>query len=335
MNTKIRIAVDAMGGENSPNKILKGIQLALKNDSNNFFLLYGNKEILKKNIQNFPSIKKSCEIIHTEDQILDDESPLKAIKRGKKSSMWSSIESQTENFSDITLSAGNTGALLIISRMILKTLEGIDKPALAGLWPNKNGMNIVLDLGANIECNEKNLIDFSNMGSALYKSIFKNDKPRVALLNIGLEEIKGKDFLKKAFNLLKENSNTDFKFDGYIEGNNIMSGDVDVIVTDGFTGNIALKTAEGTANFITNDLKESLTKASMLLSYSKLKKFKEKLDPRKYNGAIFLGLQGPVVKSHGAIDPLGFAYSIDMCNRIINGDLIKKIKSNLNNIDLT
>jgi len=186
MNTKIRIAVDAMGGENSPNKILKGIQLALKNDSNNFFLLYGNKEILKKNIQNFPSIKKSCEIIHTEDQILDDESPLKAIKRGKKSSMWSSIESQTENFSDITLSAGNTGALLIISRMILKTLEGIDKPALAGLWPNKNGMNIVLDLGANIECNEKNLIDFSNMGSALYKSIFKNDKPRVALLNIGL-----------------------------------------------------------------------------------------------------------------------------------------------------
>ena len=156
----------------------------------------------------------------------------------------------------------------------------------------------------------------------------------MALLNVGLEEIKGKDFLKKAFNLLKKNSNSDFKFNGYIEGNNIMSGDVDVIVTDGFTGNIALKTAEGTENFITNSLKESLNKVSTLLSYSKLKNFKKKLDPRKYNGAIFLGLQGPVVKSHGSIDALGFAYSIDMCNRIVNGNLIKKIKSNLNNIDL-
>ena len=251
--------------------------------------------------------------------------------------MWKCIQSQIEGESEISLSAGNTGVLLVISRMILKMMSEVAKPALAGLWPNQNGMNVVLDLGANIECNEENLIDFAELGSALYKSLF-NDKPKVSLLNIGSEEIKGTETLKKAFKRLNGLSDdNNFIFNGYIEGNEIMRGDSNVIITDGFTGNIALKTAEGTAKFITDNLKKSLTqnfvsKLSLIFSYFSLKKFKEKLDPRKYNGAIFLGLNGPVVKSHGGTDNLGFYYSIDLCYKIVKGNLMDQIKNNLNHL---
>ena len=238
-----------------------------------------------------------------------------------------------KNVSDISLSAGNTGALLVISRLILNSINGVSKPALAGLWPNNNNMNVVLDLGATIECDEKNLLDFACMGSALYKSLFPSDRPRVALLNIGLEENKGNDILKKTFSILKKNKLKNLEFCGYIEGNHIMDGNVDVIITDGFTGNIALKTAEGTANFITKNLKKALSKLSILLSYKSLKQFKKKLDPRRYNGAIFLGLQSPVVKSHGSTDAVGFAYSIDMCHKIVKSNLIEKIKSHLITVD--
>ena len=219
-------------------------------------------------------------------------------------------------------------------------MSEVSKPALAGLWPSKKGMSVVLDLGANIECNEKNLIDFSEMGAALFKSIFPEKKPYVSLLNIGSEEIKGTEILKKTFNELKRLSNdSNFIFNGYIEGNQIMNGESNVIVTDGFTGNIALKTAEGTAKFLTDSLKKSLTenifsKLSLIFSYFSLKKFKSKLDPRKYNGAIFLGLNGPVVKSHGGIDSVGFYYSIDLCYRIIKGNLMHQIKNNLSHLDV-
>jgi len=333
MSNKVKIAIDAMGGEGSPKKILDGIEISLKSNKDNFFYLYGNENILKKEILKRKNLSKFCEIINCNDVILDDESPLSAAKKSKETSMWKAIDSLKKNKSDISLSAGNTGALLVISRLLLNTIEGINKPALAALWPNQKNMNVVLDLGANIECNDKNLVDFSCMGSALFKSLFKNDTPRVALLNVGLEENKGSDTLKKTFNILKENSVKDFEFVGYIEGNHIMDGNIDVIVTDGFTGNIALKTAEGTANFITKNLKKSLSKISMLLSYTSLKKFKDKLDPRKYNGAIFLGLQSPVVKSHGSTDSIGFAHSINVCNKIVKGNLIEKIKSNLITVD--
>jgi len=333
MPQKIKIAVDAMGGENSPNKILEGIKLAIQKNQELSFFLYGQKNIIDKEISKNKSIIKNCEIIDTKDVVLDNESPLSAAKRGKESSMWKSIESQINNKCDISISAGNTGALLIISKLILKTISGINKPALAGLWPNNKNMNVVLDLGANIECNEKNLLDFSSMGAALFKSLFYNDNPKIALLNIGQEENKGNDVLKKTYTILKKKNLKNFEFCGYIEGNHIMDGNVDVIITDGFTGNVALKTAEGTANFITKNLKSSLNKFSILLSYGALKKFKEKLDPRKYNGAIFLGLQGPVVKSHGATDSVGFAYSIEMCHKIVKANLIEKIKSHLIDID--
>ena len=218
-------------------------------------------------------------------------------------------------------------------------MSELSKPALAGLWPNKSGMNVVLDLGANIDCDDKNLVEFAELGSALYKSLYPHDKPLVSLLNVGSEEIKGTEILKKAYkelnNLSDENN---FIFKGYIEGNKIMDGNTNVIVTDGFTGNIALKTAEGTAKFITDNLKKSLTKniltkISLIFSYFALKKFKSRLDPRKYNGAIFLGLNGPVVKSHGGTDAVGFYHSINLCYKIVKGNLLEQIRNNLNHLN--
>ena len=333
MNDKVKIAVDAMSGENSPKKIIDGIEYYLKKNKDIFFYLYGNEKVLNEYILQTKLVKHYSEIINTKEVILDDESPLAAAKRGKESSMWKTIESLKEKKAQVSLSAGNTGALLVISRLLLNTINGISKPALAALWPNQKNMNVVLDLGANIECNEKNLSDFASMGSALFKSLFSNQKPSIALLNVGLEEIKGNEVLKKTYSILKNNKIKNFVFAGYIEGNHIMDGNVDVIITDGFTGNIALKTAEGTANFITKNLKDSLNKFSMFLSYYSLKKFKDKLDPRKYNGAIFLGLENPVVKSHGSTDAIGFAHSIDVCTKIVKANLIEKIKSNLITVD--
>jgi len=336
MNNKIIIAVDAMGGDNSPKKIVDGIELSLKESKENFFKLYGNKDQLNFLVNKNPKINNYCEIIHSENNIKDEESPLTAAKKSKSTSMWQSIESQKNGKSQITLSAGNTGALFILSRLILKMIDGVDKPALAGLWPNEIGMNVVLDLGANIECNDKNLIDFSYMGAALHKALYPEVDPKIALLNIGLEEIKGNEVIKKTYQHLKATNKNDFKFCGYIEGNHIMDGNVNVIVTDGFTGNIALKTAEGTVSFITKNLKKNLSKnflnkISLLLSYNAIKKFRNELDPRKYNGAILLGLNGPVVKSHGSTDARGLAYSINLCNKIVKGNLIEKIKKNLSN----
>ena len=299
------------------------------NKKNNFFYLYGDSDKLNKEITKYKINKEFYEIINTNKIISDEESPLNAAKKGEGTSMWNAIDSQKKNISDISLSAGNTGALLVISRLLLDTLEKIERPALAGLWPNSNNMSVVLDLGANIECNAKNLIDFCSMGSALHKALFKSAKPKIALLNVGLEENKGNEVVKKTFSKLKELNFDGFDFCGHIEGSHIMDGDVDVIVTDGFTGNIALKTAEGTANFITKNLGKSLNKLSMAFSYSSLKKFKDKLDPRKYNGAILLGLQSPVVKSHGSTDALGFSFSIDLCHKIVKANIINKIKNNL------
>ena len=343
MTKKITIAIDAMGGDNSPQKIIGGLKIFLdKNKLNDDFLiyLYGNINILKNELSTLNIPDKLIKIVHTEGVVSDKETPLTAIKNSKNTSMWNSVQAQISGEADISLSAGNTGVLLVISRMILKTMKEVSKPALAGLWPSKKGMSVVLDLGANIECDEKNLIDFSEMGAALYKSIFPNKKPYVSLLNIGSEEIKGTEILKKTYSKLKTLSNDDnFIFNGYIEGNKLMDGETNVIVTDGFTGNIALKTAEGTAKFIIDNLKQSLTenifsKLSMILSYFSLKKFKSKLDPRKYNGAIFLGLNGPVVKSHGGTDSVGFYHSIDLCYKIIKGNLMGQIKNNLKHLDV-
>ena len=333
MTDLIKIAVDAMGGDNSPNKTIDGIILNHSKNKNVFFKIFGDEKIIRDLIGN--KIKTDYyEIIHTTDVVKSADSPLEGAKRGKNTSMWLAIDSVKNKEADIVVSAGNTGALLVISKLNLKMIENIDKPALSALWPNKKGMSVVLDLGANIECSSKNLFDFSIMGASLYKSLYPNETPNVALLNIGSEELKGNEVIKETYKKLNEKKNQDFSFDGYIEGNQLMNGDVNVIVADGFTGNVALKTAEGTANFMTGELKKALGgtiigKVSSLLNFSNLKKFKKRLDPRLYNGAIFIGLDSPVVKSHGGTDYIGFSNSLDVCCKIIKGNLIDKIKRNI------
>ena len=334
MSNPIIIAIDAMGGENSPTKIIKGIEIHSLNTKDVFYNIFGDQKQIEPLIKKTKVSNNSYKIIHTKNTIEDSDSPLSAAKKGKDTSMWLSIESLKKNESDAIVSAGNTGALFVIAKLNLKMIEKIDKPALSALWPNKHGMNIVLDLGANIECSEKNLVDFSLMGSALHKSLFENEESKVALLNIGSEELKGNNVIKNTYQILNDKKNPLFKFEGYIEGNHIMDGKVNVIVTDGFTGNIALKTAEGTANFITSELRKALNstimgKISALLNIKNLKKFKNKLDPRLYNGAILLGLDKPVIKSHGSTDEVGFANSLKVSEKIIKGNLIDKIKKNI------
>ena len=334
MDKIIKIAVDAMGGDGSPKKIIDGISHHFKNSKKSFYQIFGDKDKILPHIKNdLP--KSSFEIIHTTDIVKGTDSPLEGAKRGKNTSMWLAIQNVKEKKSDVVISAGNTGALLVISKLNLKMIENIDKPALSALWPNKKRMSVVLDLGANIECSPKNLIDFSIMGSALFKSLYPDDNAKVALLNIGSEEFKGNEIIKETYQKLNQRDNHDFEFKGYIEGNQLMNGDVNVIVADGFTGNVALKTAEGTASFITSELKKAMTgniigKISSLLNISNLKKFKARLDPRLYNGAIFIGLDHPVIKSHGGTDYIGFSNSLSVCTKTVSGDLIEKIRNNIN-----
>ena len=334
MSKTIKIAVDAMGGDGSPKKIIEGINHHFKNNKNTFYQIFGDKGQIEKFITDeLPS--ENFEIVHTEDVVKGTDSPLEGAKRGKKTSMWLAVQSVKEKKSDVVISAGNTGALLVISKLNLKMIDNIDKPALSALWPNKKNMSVVLDLGANIECSPKNLIDFSIMGSSLFNSLYPNDEAKVALLNIGSEELKGNEIIKETYQQLNKRTNNDFEFKGYIEGNQLMNGDVNVIVADGFTGNVALKTAEGTANFITSELKKAMTgnligKMSSLLNISNLKKFKKRLDPRLYNGAIFIGLDSPVIKSHGGTDYIGFSNSLSVCSKTVTGNLIEKITNNIN-----
>ena len=333
MSDFIKIAVDAMGGEGAPKKTIDGIILNHQSNKKIFYKIFGDKNQISKLI-NDKVHKSNFEIIHTEDVIKSTDTPLEGAKRGKQTSMWLAIKSVRDKEADIVISAGNTGALLVVSKLNLKMIENIDKPALSALWPNKKGMSVVLDLGANIECSSKNLLDFTLMGAALYTSLYPNEKPNVALLNIGSEELKGNETIKETFKILNEKYSNNYNFSGYIEGNHLMDGDVNVIVSDGFSGNIALKTAEGTANFITSELKKALSgnfigKISSLINISNLKKFKQRLDPRLYNGAIFIGLDSPVVKSHGGTDYVGFSNSLDVCYRIVKGNLIDKIKQNI------
>ena len=333
MSDLIKIAVDAMGGDNAPKKIINGIIHNHRHYKNNFFIIFGKEKEIIPHINNKID-KKFYKIVNTENYVKSTDSPLEAAKKGKDTSMWLAIESVKNKEADIVISAGNTGALLVIAKLNLKMIENIDKPALSALWPNKKGMSVVLDLGANIECSAKNLLDFSIMGASLYKSLYPLDIPRVALLNIGSEELKGNETIKETFQILNNKKSTDFNFSGYIEGNDLMNGEVNVIVSDGFTGNVALKTAEGTANFITDELKKALGgslmgKISSLLNIINLRKFKKRLDPRLYNGAIFIGLNSPVVKSHGGTDYIGFSNSLSVCSKIVSGNLIDKIKSNI------
>ena len=333
MSNSVVIAVDAMGGDNSPNKIIAGISHYLQKNKDVYFRIFGNKKLIESQISKNQINNVFFEVINCDDVVENNDTPLAAAKK-KNTSMWQAINDVKDKKSNVIVSAGNTGALFVISKLNMKMIENISKPALAALWPNKIDMNIVLDLGANVECDEKNFEDFALMGSALHKALFPLDNSKVALLNIGSEEIKGHETIKKAYQSMEHKKNDLYEFCGYIEGNHIMDGNVNVIVTDGFTGNVALKTAEGTANFISIELKKALStgivaKISSLLNISNLKQFKDRLDPRLYNGAILLGLESPVIKSHGSTDFIGFANSLDVCVKTVDGELIDKIKKNI------
>ena len=335
MSKTVVIAVDAMGGDNSPTKVIAGISEYIKKNNNVFFRIFGKKILIIKEISKYQISSNLFEIIDCDDVVENNDTPLSAAKK-KNTSMWQAINDVNVKKSNVVVSAGNTGALFVISKLNMNMIKNISKPALAALWPNKIDMNIVLDLGANVECDEKNFEDFALMGAALHKSLYPTDDSKVALLNIGSEEIKGHETIKKAYHSMENKKNQLYEFCGYIEGNQIMDGKVNVIVTDGFTGNVALKTAEGTANFISSELKKALSegliaKLSSLANISNLKRFKKRLDPRLYNGAILLGLESPVIKSHGSTDYIGFANSLDVCVKTVNGKLIDKIKENIKN----
>ena len=329
---KIKISLDAMGGDHAPEIVVEGATEAKIRYPDIEFIFFGNKKILYPLIDSKHNLSES-EIIHTMEFIKPNDKPSNVIRRGANTSMALAIKS-VKNQSSAMVSAGNTGALMAFSKLFLKTISGINRPAIAACFPTKKGEVCMLDLGANIECDKNNLIQFALMGQAFAKIVIGIKNPKVSLLNIGEEEIKGLSYIQEASEILKNLSKI-INYCGYVEGDRITDGLVDVIVTDGFTGNIALKTAEGTANFITTELKQALTrnligKISSLLNYFNLKKFKKRLDPRLYNGAIFIGLDSPVIKSHGSTDYIGFSNSLEVCEKIVRGDLINKIKKNIN-----
>jgi phosphate acyltransferase len=242
---KFTVAVDAMGGDESPLKVIKGLDLFLQSNQDLKFLIFGNRDLINPILEKYPLVGPSSTIVHTNEKVLDNLSPLEAVKNGKNSSMWLALTALKNKNADIAISAGNTAALLVMSRLILETIEGIDKPALASMWPSHKGLSVVLDLGANIDCSTKNLVDFSKLGAALYRAVFKKEKPTVALLNIGSEDSKGSDLLKKTLLELRQINSDSFSFSGFIEGNHIKDGNVDVIVTDGFFRKHSFKNSRG------------------------------------------------------------------------------------------
>lgn len=310
------IALDAMGGDHAPYSVLAGAEEARKRHKDVSFILYGNETKINPILNTFPELKARCAIVHTENIILSDDKPSAALRQGKNSSMRLAIDALKEQKAAAMVSAGNTGALMAMAKIVLRTLEGIDRPAIITTIPTMKGKLVMLDLGANVDCTADNLFQFAIMGNALAKITLGLQSPTIGLLNIGSEDTKGNDTVKAASTMLKETI-LPLNFSGYVEGTDIAEGTVDVIVTDGFSGNIALKTAEGTAKICRNFLKEAfetslLSKIGYLLARPSLKKAFNRLDNRLYNGAMLIGLNGIVVKSHGGTDAIGFSNAISV-----------------------
>ncbi len=333
MTTEMTIALDAMGGDNAPAMIIDGAATASRQNPNVQFLLFGNEEVLGPLLGGHPRLSKKAEIRHTTEFVSTGDKPSHALRRLTQSSMRLAIDSVHLGESQAVVSAGNTGALMAISKVILKTQEGIDRPAMISYFPTVRGESSMLDLGANIECNAKNLVQFAIMGAAFARSVLGIERPTVGLLNVGSEEIKGKEEVRAANQVLKKTI-FDFEYCGFIEGNNIGEGSVDVVVTDGFTGNAVLKTTEGMAKmfkvYLIAAFKRSLaSRLGYLLAKPALDAFSAKLDPRQYDGAMFLGLNGVVVKSHGSTDAEGFANAVGVAIDMIKGEFNERIHVNL------
>jgi glycerol-3-phosphate acyltransferase PlsX len=324
------ISLDAMGGDLGPDMVLPGAELAAIRHPEYRFLLYGDCRRIEPILARLPKLAAKAEVRHTDVWIAMDDKPSKALRHGRgKSSMWQAIQAVKDGEAQATVSAGNTGALMAMSRFLLKTLPGISRPAIAAVWPTLRGESIVLDVGATIGADAIELVEFAIMGEAMARAMFGLERPTVGLLNIGVEEIKGVEQVKEAGQMLRE-SKLPIEYCGFVEGDDIGKGTVDVVVTEGFTGNIALKTAEGTAKQLTTYLKLALNRTLIsrlgaALASGAFAMLRDRMDPRKHNGGVFLGLNGVVVKSHGGTDALGFATAIDVAIDMARNELTAKI----------
>lgn len=329
------ISIDAMGGDFGPSVTLAGADLELVRRPDVRFAIYGDEAAVLPVLEQYPRLKAASTFHHCEVSVAMDEKPTMALRHGRgKSSMWRAIEAVKTGEAHCAVSAGNTGALMAMSKICLKAMANIDRPALAALWPNVKSESIVLDVGASIGADARQLIGFAVMGAAMARALFHTDVASVGLLNVGVEEVKGNEQVKEAGQILKETALENLKYHGFVEGDDIGRGRVDVIVTEGFTGNIALKAAEGTANQLTSFLKTALgrtlmTRLGYLLARSAFRGLREKMDPRKYNGAVFMGVNGIIIKSHGGTDAFGFAAALDIGYDMARSGLISKIESDL------
>ena len=336
MPQKVRIALDAMGGDVGASVVIPGAAISLTRHPNTEFLLFGDRGTIDAQLAKYPALKAVASVVHTDVAVSMHDKPSQALRRGRKtSSMWLAIEAVKKGEADVAVSAGNTGALMAMARFCLRTLPGVDSPAIAAVWPTVRGDSVVLDLGATIGGDAQHLVTLALLGSAMASVLFDLTKPTVGLLNIGVEEIKGREEIREAAELLREMNLPQLEYVGFVEGDGIGRGAADVIVAEGFSGNIALKAAEGTARQISEFLREALSRRFLsrigyLLARPAFKALRDKLDPSKSNGGVLLGLNGVVVKSHGGTDADGFAYAVDVGYEMARYDLLNKINQMLN-----
>jgi len=334
MSKTLTIALDAMGGDLGPELVIPGANLAAERHPGIRFLLFGQQERIAPILAKYPRLAACSETHHASVAIAMTDKPSQALRRGRyESSMWRAIEAVKKGEADAAVSAGNTGALMAMAKFVLRTVPGISRPAIAAIWPTLRSDSIVLDVGATIGADSMQLVEFALMGEAMARCLFGLERPTVGLLNIGVEEVKGVEQVKEAGRLLRD-PNLPLEYVGFIEGDDIGKGTVDVVVTEGFTGNIALKTAEGTAKQLSTYLKivlnrTWLSKLGALLASGAFEALKERMDPRKHNGGVFLGLNGIVVKSHGGTDSLGFATAIDVACEMARNGLVEKIAADV------
>jgi glycerol-3-phosphate acyltransferase PlsX len=335
MSDKVRIALDAMGGDHGPAVVVAGADVTLARHPESEFVFFGNSSLIAPLVAARPALKSAARIVHTDVAVRMEDKPSQALRYGRwKSSMWLAIDAVKKGEADMVVSAGNTGALMAMAKFNLKTLPGIERPAIAALWPTLRGESIVLDVGATIGADAEHLVDLAVMGAATARILFGLDRPSVGLLNIGVEEAKGLEQVREAGRILREGGLPGLSYFGFVEGNDIGKGTVDVVVTEGFAGNIALKTAEGTARQIGEYLKSAMSRTlrariGYLFARSAFQQLRELMDPRKANGGVFLGLNGIVIKSHGGADAEGFAAAIELGHGVVRDELLAKITAAL------
>ena len=335
MPHKVRIALDAMGGDHGAAVVVPGAELSLSRHPDIEFLLFGDRAEVEPLVAARPQLKAASSLVHTDVVVQMHDKPSQALRKGRRrSSMWLAVDAVKKGEADVAVSAGNTGALMAMAKIDLRTMAGIERPAIAAIWPTLRGRSIVLDLGASIGADAGNLVDMAAMGSAMAAVLFGLDRPTVGLLNIGVEEVKGLEEVREAGQILRAGQWPQFEYVGFVEGDDIGKGTVDVVVTEGFSGNIALKAAEGTARQLSQLLRREMNrslirKLGYVLARGAFGALAQKMDPRKSNGGVFLGLNGIVIKSHGATDAEGFACAVDLGYDMVRRELLAKIDRSL------